>query len=221
MRTSGETVTPNPAQQKLARISEATGMVEDAGGTVGALGVGGESVPVPLDEVPVLPGASDPGGTGCGVESAAASAGGLGSTVESAAASAGGLSASAAAFSGSLSESAAAFAGSLPAQADGTGTHANPPPGVEPKLSELMAEMQKMNLNLGQKIDRVQEHFENIQKQFEDLKKAVQDLKEDMVTKDLFQKLEKRVALLEKGGLPDKQMSWMNQQVNRSDPVNK
>ena len=78
-----------------------------------------------------------------------------------------------------------------------------------------------MKLNLGQKIDRVQEHFENIQKQFEDLKKAIQDLKEDMVTKDLFQKLEERAALLEKDGRPDKQMSWMNQQVNRLDPANK
>ena len=149
MRTSGETVTPNPAQPKLARISEATGMVEDAGETVGALGAGGESVPVPLDEVPVLPGASDPGGKGRGVESAAASAGGLGTTAEFAPASAGSLSVSAAAFPGSLSESAAAFAGSLPAHADGQGPTGNPPPRVEPKLSELMAEMQKMNLNLG------------------------------------------------------------------------
>ena len=66
-------------------------MVKDAGGTVGALGAGGESIPVPLDEVPALPGASAPGGKGSGVEFAAAFAGDLGSIDESPAACVGGL----------------------------------------------------------------------------------------------------------------------------------
>jgi hypothetical protein len=91
----------------------------------------------------------------------------------------------------------------------------------EPSLKTLLKAMQKMDSNLGGKIDRVQEQFESIQIQFKDLKETVQKLEENSVTKDLFQKLEERVVALEQGGLPSTQMNWMSQQVNRLDPANK
>jgi hypothetical protein len=90
----------------------------------------------------------------------------------------------------------------------------------EPSLKTLLKAMQKMDSNLGGKIDRVQEQFESIQIQFKDLKETVQKLEENSVTKDLFQKLEERVVALEQGGLPSTQMNWMSQQVNRLDPAN-
>ena len=49
----------------------------------------------------------------------------------------------------------------------------------------------------------------------------MQKLEENSVTKTLFQKLEERVAALEQGGLPNTQMNWMSQQINRLDPANK
>ena len=60
-----------------------------------------------------------------------------------------------------------------------------------------------------------------MQKQIEDLKHDLQTSKLEMVTKDVHEKLEERVANLEAGGVPKAEISWMQRQVQRLDPANK
>ena len=74
--------------------------------------------------------------------------------------------------------------------------------------------MKKLNLNVATR-------FDSMQCQIENLKQDLQASKLDMVTKIVHEDLEKRVAILEEGGVAKAEISWMQRQVQRLDLANK
>ena len=110
----------------------------------------------------------------------------------------------------------------FPVDVEGAGA----PPGIpqhtpEPKLSDIMAEMQKMNLNN-------QTNFSNLQQQvasqavvFTAFTADLANLRAEMISEPRFVQLEQEVQKLKQGGLPNKEMHWMQDQINRLDPANK
>ena len=83
----------------------------------------------------------------------------------------------------------------------------------EPSMKDLFKEIKKLNLN-------VETRFDNMQTQIENLKHELQTSRLEMVTKIVHEDLEKRVAILEQGGVAKPEISWMQRQVQRLDPVN-
>ena len=81
-------------------------------------------------------------------------------------------------------------------------------------MKDLYKEINKLNLNVAIR-------FDNIQMQIENLKHELQTSKLEMVTKIVHEDLEKRVAILEAGGVTKPEISWMQRQVQRLDPANK
>jgi len=84
----------------------------------------------------------------------------------------------------------------------------------EPTMHDLLSEMRGMRLSLDTK-------FTGLSTQLQDLKQEIAEMKSDMVTKEVFQNLEERVATLEVGGLANPDFAWLQQQVGRMDPANR
>jgi len=108
----------------------------------------------------------------------------------------------------------------------GAGPGGNNPPVEEPSLSDLLAEVRKMNL-------RSETNFQNLSQQIQqqastfksELAALRDDLRTEMVTRtmhaELEQKFEDRISRLEEGGVANAEIGWMKQQISKLDPANR
>ena len=126
------------------------------------------------------------------------------------------------------------FSGYVPAHQKGfTGQHAvgGAPPGSspglihgagqdgqfgrstleEPSLRDLLTEMKALRVEGTAFRTSVESKIDDLQMQYTTLHKELQSLKEEVVTKQVFSKLESRVASLEAGGLACGQIKWIQE----------
>ena len=100
-----------------------------------------------------------------------------------------------------------------------------PLPGTEVSMDTLMQEIQRMNSAMQSNSAGMQTNFSGLQAQIleqaAEFKKDISGIRAEMMTKESFKSWEIRIEKLEAGGLPNSQISWMQQQVNRLDPANK
>ena len=85
-------------------------------------------------------------------------------------------------------------------------------------LGSLMEELKKFTVNVDGKFDSLQR---SLDVQASDFKKELGKLREEMVSRSEFDDLVQKVRELQSGGLPNSQITWMQDQLNRFDSANK
>ena len=81
-----------------------------------------------------------------------------------------------------------------------------------------MEELKKFTINVDGKFDSLQR---SLDVQGMDFKKELGKFREEMVSRSEFDVLVQKVRELQSGGLPNSQITWMQDQLNRFDPANK